>query len=341
MVLLQRLLSVLLVAGLSAPLHAQAPARADSGSPAFLPRSQGQIEQQRTADLLIEQQKALLARPAPAPVNRLDSARLPPVPPPATAGATLTGVGSPEAAGAAEAELPMLPPARPGECFALVRVPAQYRDRLQVVQQSPASESLEVRPRRYALSSERYVQREAYEQTELEPAGSRGGYELLSEQVLEQPARLVWKRGSGPVQRIDQATGDIYCLVEEPAVYRTVSRPVQKAPSGLRRVVVPEQMASRPAARLIDPGSVERVQVPAQLETRWERELLTPERYEWRSVLCPTNMTPEVIARVQQSLRAEGYDPGPVDGLLGVRTQRALAQYQRDQRGSLESLARQ
>lgn len=340
MVLLQRLLPALLVAGLTAPLHAQEPARSDAGSPAFLPRSQGQIEQQRTVDLLIEQQKALLARPAPAPVNTLDSARLPPAPvQPRVAAAVSPELATAPLAG--EAELPMLPPARPGECFALVRVPAQYRERLQVSQRAPASESLIASPRRYAVGSETYVQREAYEQTELEPAGSRGGYELLSEQVLEQPARLVWRRGSGPVQRIDQATGDIYCLVEEPAVYRTVSRPVQKSPSGLRRVVVPEQLGSRPAARLIDPGSVERVSVPAQLESRWERELVTPERYEWRSVLCPTNMTPEVIARVQQSLRAEGYDPGPVDGVLGARTQRALAQYQRDQRGSLESLARQ
>ena len=340
MVLLQRLLPALLVAGLTVPLHAQETARGDAGSPAFLPRSQGQIEQQRTVDLLIEQQKALLARPAPAPVNALDSTRLPPVP---VQPRVATAASSELAAAplAEEAELPVLPPARPGECFALVRVPAQYRERQQVSQRAPASESLVTSPRRYAVGSETYVQREAYEQTELTPAGSGGGYEQLSEQVLERPARLVWRRGSGPVQRIDQATGDIYCLVEEPAVYRTLSRPVQKSPSGLRRVVVPEQLGSRPAARLIDPGSVERVSVPAQLESRWERELVTPERYEWRSVLCPTNMTPEVIARVQQSLRAEGYDPGPVDGVLGARTQRALAQYQRDQRGSLESLARQ
>lgn len=37
------------------------------------------------------------------------------------------------------------------------------------------------------------------------------------------------------------------------------------------------------------------------------------------------------VREVQVSLRQQGYDPGPVDGVVGPRTQTALASYQRAQ----------
>jgi peptidoglycan hydrolase-like protein with peptidoglycan-binding domain len=36
------------------------------------------------------------------------------------------------------------------------------------------------------------------------------------------------------------------------------------------------------------------------------------------------------ISRAQEELRELGYDPGPVDGIMGSRTRQALRQYQRD-----------
>jgi hypothetical protein len=37
---------------------------------------------------------------------------------------------------------------------------------------------------------------------------------------------------------------------------------------------------------------------------------------------------PETVRRVQQILKGEGYDPGPVNGVLGPKTEEALVQYQ-------------
>ena len=42
-------------------------------------------------------------------------------------------------------------------------------------------------------------------------------YETVTEEVLVRPAYTTWKKGTGPIQRIDQATGEIMCLVEVPA----------------------------------------------------------------------------------------------------------------------------
>jgi len=37
---------------------------------------------------------------------------------------------------------------------------------------------------------------------------------------------------------------------------------------------------------------------------------------------------PETVRRAQQILKSEGYDPGPINGVLGPKTEEALVQYQ-------------
>ena len=51
---------------------------------------------------------------------------------------------------------------------------------------------------------------------------------------------------------------------------------------------------------------------------------------EWQRVLCETNVTPEIISRIQNALANSGFDPGPIDGVLGRRTHGAIKAYQRD-----------
>lgn len=46
----------------------------------------------------------------------------------------------------------------------------------------------------------------------------------------------------------------------------------------------------------------------------------------------PRSPAPRFIREAQRTLRALGYDPGPVDGLMGPKTKDALARYQRSER---------
>jgi Putative peptidoglycan binding domain len=50
---------------------------------------------------------------------------------------------------------------------------------------------------------------------------------------------------------------------------------------------------------------------------------------------------PRFVREAQQTLRQLGYQPGPIDGVVGPRTKSALAQYQRAERikvtGQLDS----
>lgn len=47
-------------------------------------------------------------------------------------------------------------------------------------------------------------------------------YRTVTEEVLESPAQTVWNKGRRPVEQIDNATGEIMCLMEIPAKYRTI-----------------------------------------------------------------------------------------------------------------------
>ena len=49
---------------------------------------------------------------------------------------------------------------------------------------------------------------------------------------------------------------------------------------------------------------------------------------EWREILCQTNMTQDRISDIQASLAKKGFDPGPIDGVVGYRTMEAVNNFQ-------------
>jgi len=50
----------------------------------------------------------------------------------------------------------------------------------------------------------------------------------------------------------------------------------------------------------------------------------------WQRILCQTNMTKEVIAKIQNALNEKSYNTGKPDGLLGRGTSNAIERYQKD-----------
>lgn len=267
--------------------------------------------------------------------------------------------------------LPAMPPAIPGQCFALVRKPEKYRRVQQRVMTKPATERIVTTPPQYTTEMREVVTRPAYEQLRVVPAQFRQvservqvkpetvqyvstppQYRTVTERVLVKPARTVWKPGRGPIERIDNATGEIMCLVEEPAEYKTYTRQVVAQPAGVRevrqpaqfrdvtrtviaqparveRVTVPAQTARVPVQRLVKPAGQQRVPVPPEYGTIERRELVEPARLEWRPVLCQTNITPAVIRQIQSALAAQGFNPGPIDGIIGEQTIQAMNAFQR------------
>ena len=192
-----------------------------------------------------------------------------------TASVATTSAAAPLPVGSA-GDVP--PNARPGECYAKVLIPAVTQTRSERVQ----------------ISEEQQVL------NRIIPAR----YEVQRERVLVSEARQYWKAGHGPVTKKDEVTGEIMCLVEEPAVYKTLEKRV-----------------------LIEPEKPEYRMVPAQFETVTRTDIVQPESWQWQRILCETNMGANSIQRIQQALNSKGYNLA-VDGKLGNATLGAINSYQ-------------
>lgn len=190
-----------------------------------------------------------------------------------------------------------VPSARPGECFARIRVPATYEpvpqtittrdgyDRLSITppQFDTTSRAIQVRDPatkyivhepRYEVRTEDVLVRPAHERLEVVPAT----FKTVNEQITVGESRLVWKPGANlsNISREDPHTGAIYCLVEEPAETMTIQRRVLQTPERLRRVSVPAEFTTITKRVLVAPGRVEEVAIPAEYEDVATERLARP-----------------------------------------------------------------
>lgn len=305
--------------------------------------------------------------------------------------------------------------ATPGQCFAEYTVSAKTKTEKVRVLVKEETETIEVVPPKWEWAEERVLVKEASRKVVDIPAV----YETVSEKVLVSPATTVWKQGRGPVERIDNTTGEIMCLVEIPAEYKTVEKRVVKTPAGTKVEEIPAEYATEKVRKLVAPASEKRTKVPAQYtevdrttqvsgaRTVWaadgagpsdaegakttgrmiclkqnpaefkevkkrviksppsvqkvevpaeykkvkvrklvspaqEKRIAVPEekqkvskrvklsddKLEWRQVLCETNMSRDLITRIQRALLQAGHNPGPIDGNVGQATLRAAEKYQ-------------
>ena len=186
-------------------------------------------------------------------------------------------------------------------------------------------------------------------------------YAGVAERVLVQPGHYVWERRSGPLvsgppepgQTVVSPTGVVMCKVWCPARYETVMRRVRV---GAGRLVGVRSPVRREIAQrvLIRPAGVEVRRIPA--EYRWisSTRLVTPSHWEVRRtpaqyavrtqrevqdggsgyapVVCGGPLSRPAMARMQSSLAAQGYDPGPADGMGRPQTYTALHRFQVDHR---------
>jgi len=268
-------------------------------------------------------------------------------------------------------EVPLLPPgAKPGQCYTRIYVQPTYETKVEELVTTDGTEHLEVVPAQFEWVEEQVLVKEEIEKIEVIPATYKtvteqvlvkpdteelvvvpAEYETVEEKVLVREAYTTWKRGSGPVQKIDESTGEILCLVEVPAEYKTVERRKLLTPPTTKMVMVPaeyktikKQVVDTPAEtrvtkvpaeyvtvkaqKVVEPAKAQRSPIPDEL-MRVERIVKVSDGgVEWRQILCDTNMTREVIADIQSKLKEAGAYQGTVDGSLGPMTMRGVRAYQ-------------
>ncbi|WP_282111186.1 peptidoglycan-binding domain-containing protein [Shewanella algicola] len=302
-----------------------------------------------------------------------------------------------------------------GMCFHEHYMPARYEQKGESVLVAEAYEVVETIPAEFRWVEKRILVKEA--STRMEQVAAQ--YETVTEDVVDVPAHTIWKKGVGPIQKIDEATGEIMCLVEVPATYKTLSKRVLVSPATTRTVDVPEEYETVRVQELVSEAKEVRTQVPAKykdvqvtqkvadvefvwhevhndehpkatrtgnkicltatpaeyetvsrrvvvspattqrvdIEAKYEtmnvtklvsatKELRTeiPAEFEtvslsridkdgfmeWRPILCETNMTRSTITDLQQALATKGYNPGKIDGVVGVDTIKAVNAFQKD-----------
>ncbi len=264
------------------------------------------------------------------------------------------------------------PKARAGECYARVFVPSTYKTITETKLKKAGGNRIKIVPARYETVTEKVLKKAASERMEVVPAQYEwvneqilvkpehknlikvpAVYETATERVLVREAHKVWKKGTGPIQKIDEATGEIMCLVEEPALYKTISKKVLKTPATTREVITPavfrtvkKKVMTKPpttnvipipaeyryvnVTKLVEPEREVSIAIPPVHQTVTKKVKVSDEKMQWKEVLCDTNMTRNRIVNIQQELKSQGYDPGPIDGVIGMETMGAVNKFQRN-----------
>lgn len=266
-----------------------------------------------------------------------------------------------------------LPPdVKPGECYTYIWVEPEYKTVSDRVMVKEAGEKIEIIPAVYrTVAKQISVKGEVEklqvvpatykwveEKVEVQPARSEvkeipAVYESITDRVIDEPARTIWKKGTGPIQKVNEETGEIMCLVEVPATYKMITKRVVKTPAHTetkeipavykvikskvvdvpahtKTAVIPAQYKTVEVRELVSPASEKRIPIPAEYSDVSHKELVHEGKMEWRSILCKTNMTTARVKAIQQALVDRDYAPGPIDGMVGHKTMGAINKFERD-----------
>ncbi len=179
-----------------------------------------------------------------------------------------------------------LPPAKPGQCFAKVKVPTKYITKTKriLIKKATAKRVL-VRAPQYRWVNKRVLVRKASYKNNVIPAQ----YKTITQRKMVKPAYNTWKKGQGAITRIDNMTGEIMCRVKIPAVYKTVKKRVLIRPAQTVRKYIPAVYKTIKQKQRISSAIYKTVKTPARYKTQNYRVKVGSARYVWRSILCNTN----------------------------------------------------
>ncbi len=263
------------------------------------------------------------------------------------------------------------PNATPGHCYARVLLPEKYKVEKQKVLVKEPGEKIIVVPAKYKWVAKKVLIKEATEKIVTVPPKYKTVtekilirepgekivtvppvYKTVTEKILVAPAHTEWKRGRGPVERLDGKTGEILCLVNVPPVYKTVTKRVLVKPAQTKTIPVPakyktvtKRVVATPAVtktvtipakykiikvkELVQPATVKKIPIPPVYKTVTKKVKIADPVLKWVPVVCKSNMTGNLVQNVQEALQERGFNPGPIDGIYGPRTRAALHRFQK------------
>nr|VFK32202.1 MAG: hypothetical protein BECKMB1821G_GA0114241_11052 [Candidatus Kentron sp. MB]VFK35147.1 MAG: hypothetical protein BECKMB1821I_GA0114274_11022 [Candidatus Kentron sp. MB]VFK77169.1 MAG: hypothetical protein BECKMB1821H_GA0114242_110510 [Candidatus Kentron sp. MB] len=82
--------------------------------------------------------------------------------------------------------------------------------------------------------------------------------------IINEPVHTVWKKGTGPVWKINETTGEIICLVQMPATYKTITKRIVKTPATTKEIDSPAVYKTVTVRELVSDAKEIRQPIPTR-----------------------------------------------------------------------------
>lgn len=216
-----------------------------------------------------------------------------------------------------------------GKCYAQCKTPDVYEDVSEKVLVKEASKKIVSIPAEYKTVVDTIWTQEPSKRIVTIPAK----YRTVTEQVMIKPATQKWVEGKADPNCLSADPRDcrVLCLVEVPAQYRTVTKRVVVEDAKTEVVDIPGKYNIVRRKVLAKPARTEEIEIPAEYKEISTRKLVKVGGLtKWVEVVCDKDIDRNLILEVQQALKAKGFDPGPLDGVMGPQTREALQRFQEE-----------
>jgi hypothetical protein len=226
-----------------------------------------------------------------------------------------------------------MPDAKPGECWAKCFTPPVMQTLTEQVVVKPVSERIEIVPAEYEWVEEKVCVKPASTQLIEQPAR----YETFEQTVVVAPARTDWiRQEAGHCAALaantpgGAAACDVFCLVSQPPVEKTILTERMVSPATVREVVIPAEFQMVKTQRLVRPATCRRIEIPAEFATVEKTIKVADGRWEWKRVACDRTTSAETYGDLKLALRSAGYATSSSPNQLEEIDWVAIKQFQMD-----------
>ncbi len=202
-----------------------------------------------------------------------------------------------------------------GCCYGKLVKPPVYKQLIIKYVKEDGGYKVIPQPAQFRTVEKKILVRPAYHKVEVIPAK----YEIKQEKIMIAPPRAVWKYHNG-----------VYCKVEIPAEYITITRKVMVEPPKCKKVLVPAEYKVVKVQELVRDASCTKQPIPPKYDTITKTVMVKGPEVIWDAILCNVNLRPDEIKLIQERLKELGYYNGPINGQLDDTTMAAIVKFQVD-----------
>lgn len=208
-----------------------------------------------------------------------------------------------------------------GQCMGKVVKPAVFKEESYKVVHSAAKSKIEVTPAQWKWVEKKVEVTPAYTVKKVLPAK----YEFVTEKVIAKPEHTVLKKTN------DGINGEVMCKVKVPATYKSVKKRKLVTEAQTVDKEIPATFKTIKVKELVSAESTKTIEIPEKATEKTRRVLVSPAETTWQRVLCKANSDKTTVTQLQQALEKAGFNPGTVDGVLGLDTYKAVHAFQKKQ----------